>query len=166
MTPADIKQKLREVVGANPNHPIRGIVTATNGQTCSVKLISGLELPDVRLKVAISDSGDYMLITPKIGTDVLLISGDGTLDDLTILKADQVHKIEIKQGGLVVLFDSADNKVSIKNSEVSLKDIFTDQAALLKQLKVSTPQGPSGTPLPNTILAIEQWETKFNKLLK
>jgi hypothetical protein len=165
-THTEIKEKLRAVVASNPNYPIRAIVTAIDGQTCSAKVIGGLVLSNIRLKATINPGTNYLLMTPQIGSDILLISGDGTLNDLTVIKVDQVQKVEIRQGGLLVLFDSSDSKVSIKNNDTSLKDIFSDLGRLLKQLKVSTPAGPSGTPLPDSIAAITSLETKFNKLLK
>lgn len=161
-----LKKLIREVVGANPNFPIRGTVTAIDGQTCSVKLANGLVVSGVRLKATVDDANDYLLITPKVDTDVLMLSGNGTLDDLTVIKTDRAEKIELSQGGLIILADSTDSKVMIKNQNASLVDIMSDMAALLRQLKVSTPMGPSGTPLPDTITALEQWEIKFKQLLK
>lgn len=164
--PAEIKKLLQQVVGANPNYPIRGTVTAIDGQTCTVKLVTGLEVSGVRLKATVGDDEDYVLITPKVGTDVLMLADNGTLDGLTVIKADVAEKFEIKQGGLVFLIDGSDGKVQIKNANASLIDIFTDLAELLKVLKVFTPMGPSGTPLPASIQAIEAFKTKFNQLLK
>ena len=70
------------------------------------------------------------------------------------------------ENGLTVEIDSTDGKVKIKNAETSLFDIMQDLSTLLKQLKVYTPAGPSGTPLPDSIMAIQQFETKFKKILK
>jgi len=163
---AQIKALIKSIVDADANYPVRGVVESIEGQTCSVKLVTGLIVSNVRLKAAISDTADYLLITPKIGSDVLMLSGNGTLDDLTIIKADQAQSMELSQGGLIILIDSADSKVMIKNNDASLVDIMNDLAVLLKQLTVSTPMGPSGVPLPNTIDALQQWEVKFNQLLK
>lgn len=163
---AEIKKMIQEIVGANPNYPIPATVTDIDGQTCSVKLASGFVVSDVKLKATITDGEDYFLITPEVGTDVLLFSGDGTLRNLTVIHIDQASKFEYSQKGLKVLFDSKDKKVSIENKEVSLKEIFSDLAELLKQLKHYTPAGPSGTPLPDSVVRIEAFETKFKKLLK
>jgi hypothetical protein len=54
----------------------------------------------------------------------------------------------------------------LKNAVVDFKEVLDDLATLLKQLKVFTPVGPSGTPLPDTILAIEQFEYKVGQILK
>lgn len=163
---AKIKEKLKEIVDIPENLPITATVTGITGDHCSVKLTSGLELTDVKLKATINDDKDYILFTPVVGSKVVLISLTGNLDNLTVLKVDQVQKIELQQNGLSILVDSNDKKVAVKNDKVSLKEVFSDLATLLKQLKVFTPIGPSGTPLPDSIAAITQFEMKFKQLLK
>jgi|SRR5690606_23731174 len=106
------------------------------------------------------------LVTPKANTKVQILSLSGGLENMVVIKVDEVEKIEIVQGELEVVIDSTDNKVGVKNSVCSLKDLLQELADLLKQLKVFTPAGPSGTPLPDSIIAITQFETKFNQLLK
>lgn len=161
----EIKKKLKEIVAANSNLPISGVVEAVSGDSCSVKIKSGLVLTDVKLKATIGNE-DYLILTPKVGSNVLLLSLSGDLENLTVIKVDQLEKMEYSQGGLIVLADSEDGKVSIKNGQASFVDILSDLATLLKQIKVSTGVGPSGTPLPDSIVAIEQFETKINQLLK
>jgi hypothetical protein len=165
-TPAEIKALLKKIVGANSNLPITGEVVSVQGESCTVKLVSGLELTDVKLKPIISGQKDFILLTPKVGSSVIMLSSTGDLNSLTVIKADQFEKIEIAQGGLAILVDSADSKISIKNDQVTLKEIWTDLVAVLKELKVHTPMGPSGTPLPDSVLAIQNVETKINQLLK
>lgn len=163
---AEIKKKLREVVEANPNYPIAGKVTAITGETCSVQLVSGLVLSGVRINATVAESNDFLLMVPAIGSNVLLLSGDGTLSNLYVIKTDKVAKFAFSQNGLKVAFDSEDKKVSIENESVSLKGILQELATLLKGLQVFTPVGPSGTPLPKTITKIEAFETSFKSLLK
>lgn len=163
---AEIRKAIIALVGANPNLPILGTVTAVEGETCSVKLTSGLVVSDIRLMATVSDESDYLLLTPKIGSDVLMLSGDGSLRNLTVIKVDQISKFEYKDNGLNILFDGTDKKVAIRNEEVSLKEIFSNLADLLKKLKFYTPTGPSGNPLPDSITMIEQFENKFKQLLK
>ncbi len=163
---AQIRQLLHEVIKVKPNLPIQAMVTAVHHDYCSVQLVSGLELSDVKLKATISKGNEFMVITPVIGSVVTLLSNTGNLDNLTVIKVDQVQKIEIRQNGLQIITDSKDSKVSVKNQDTSLVDILTDLATLLKQLKVYTPTGPSGLPLPDTITAITKFETKFKQLLK
>jgi len=163
---SQIQAALRKAVGFSPNEPFRGIVTSVDGQTCKIRIASGLEVSDVKLKAIIDDSQDYYMITPEIGSNVLMISGDGTLRDLTVLKVDKVAKFEFRKGDLEFIVDSGDNKVGLKNGEASLKELFQSLADIIKQLKVFTPAGPSGTPLPPTIASVNALEIKFNQLLK
>ncbi|MDB0603194.1 hypothetical protein PL373_19085 [Tenacibaculum maritimum] len=162
----EIKKRLREIVGANPNLPITGVVKSVESESCTVQLKSGFSVSDVKLKATISDGSDYLKIVPKIGSNVLMISLTGDKNNLTVIKIDEAEKIAYIQNDLSVLIDSTDKKISVKNNETSLVDIFKDLTDLLKKLKVFTPAGPSGTPLPKTILAIEQLEVDFNRLLK
>jgi hypothetical protein len=163
---SEVKRFMKQIVAANPNLPITAIVKSVEGDSCTVELISGLILSDVKLKATIGGPTNYLTPTPKVGSTVVLISLSGSLDNLTIIKFDEIEKLAYKQNGLEFIVDSTDGKVSIKNETVSLLEILSDLATTLKELKVFTPVGPSGTPLPPTILAIEDFETKFNQLLK
>lgn len=165
-TPAQIKALIKQIVGANPNLPITGKVVSVEGESCTVEIISGLKVSDVKLKATISGQDNFILVTPKIGSSVIMLSSTGDLNNLTVIKADQFEKMEISQGGLIILIDSADGKISIKNNSVTLKEILTDLATLLKGIKVYTGVGPSGTPLPDSIQAITSFESKINQLLK
>jgi len=162
----EIKNIFRELVDANPNLPIQAEVTSLEDDTCSVVLASGLELNDVRLKASIGDRDDYFIQRPKIGSKVILLSITGSLDDLMVLKADEIENFEFSSNGLKILVDSEDGKVKIGNGQTNLKKIFQMNVDLLKQFKVFTPAGPSGTPLPDILLKINLFETEFKKLLK
>lgn len=159
-----LKENFKKIVNADPNFPIDGIVTEIDEDTCVVKLANGFELPGVRLK-ATQDGGDDLLIVPAIGSTVLMISMDGSVDNMTVIKCDKADKLIYNNGGLHLEIEES-KKILVKNNQVNLYNILSDLAALLKQLKVSTPMGPSGTPLPDSILAIEKFENDFKQILK
>lgn len=161
----EIKKLLKEIVGQN-NYLLRGTVTKITGQTCNVKLASGLEVSDVKLKALITDENDYYILFPVEGSGVLMLMENNDIRNLTVVKVDKVSKFVLIQNGLEILFDGTDKKVRIKNESSSLLDVFNDLTTLLKQLKVFTPVGPSGTPLPDTIASIIQVEQKVKQLLK
>jgi hypothetical protein len=161
-----IKHYIKEIVKANSNLPIPATVLSVQDDHITVKLSSGLKLSDVKLKATINNNANYILITPKVNSQVLLLSLSGGMDNLTVIKIDEIEKVRFIQGDLEVLIDGSDKKVSIKNSDCSLVDALTDLVTALKALKVFTPVGPSGIPLPNSILAFEAFETKFKTLLK
>lgn len=162
----ELKRLLKEVLGYMPNIPLSGEVTKVDGDHCTLRLKSGLELNDVKLKATINDADSYLLMQPKIGTKAVVISLSGELDNMLLVSADEYEKIDYKQNDLEFLIDSTDKKVSIKNNQVSVHDIMSDLATLLKDFKVFTPSGPSKEVLPDTLTAIEQFETDFKKILK
>jgi len=163
--PSEIKKKIQEIVDVKPNLPIYGVVKSVTADYCSVKIKSGLVLTDVKLKATIGGD-NFIKIIPKIGTTVLLLSQTGAVDNLTVIKVDEVEKVEYSQNGLEIIVDSTDGKVSIKNNSSSLVDVLSDLVTTIKGLKVFTPVGPSGTPLPTTIASLNAFEAKFKTLLK
>lgn len=163
---SQIKRLIRDVVGNQINLPITAKVIKVGKESCTIELDSGLELSDVRLKATINNANDYYIISPAIGSNVIVLSMTGNLDNLILLTIDQVAKIEVQQKGLQFIVDGNDQKISIKNEAASLLDIFKDLTRLLKDLKVYTANGPSGVPLPNTMNALIALEQQFNQLLK
>ena len=161
-----LKKAFQDLIGAQPNLPVPGVVKAVSGDHCSVQIAGGLVLTDVKLKATISEGSDYLLLTPKVNSNVLMISLTGKPDNMAVIKVDQVEKFEYSQNGLIILADSTDGKVKIKNGSVSLTKIFTSLGALLSEFKVFTNTGVSGLPVPSTITAIEQFEQEFKQLLK
>lgn len=161
---AQLKQNFKVMIGAKPNLPIDGVVTAIDKDTCTVK-VGDFEISDVRLK-AIANGTDSLLLVPVVGSEVLMLSTDGSVGNLTIIKCDKVSKFIYKENGLVVEINSEDGKVNIQNESVSLKGLFEDLTQILKQFKVFTPNGVSGTPIPNVIQKLNQFETQFKSLLK
>lgn len=160
-----LKHNLKSIVDSNPNYPISGIIKSIENDTCTVELSEEFEISDVRLKSTANDE-DNLLIVPKIGSKVIMLSSDGTIDNLTVIKIDVASKIIFNENGLKIEIDSTDGKVTIKNNTSSLFDLFKDLTTILKQLKVYTNTGPSGFPLPDSITAIEKLETDFKSLLK
>lgn len=160
-----IKEHLRAIIDSNPNLPITAIVDSVENDECTVTLKGGLKLTNVKLKATSNESDDFFLLRPVVGSTVLMLSLSGSLENLTVVKVDKAASMSYKQGGLEVNIDSETKKVSIKNEEASLVDIMQDLVTILREFKVFTPSGPSGTALPPVVLQIEAFETKFNQLL-
>lgn len=141
-------------------------VKSIQGESCTVA-VGDLELTDVRLKATINEASDYLMQIPAVGSMVLCgdMSG-GDLREVCVLKIDKLEKLVLKQSGLDVLIDTTDGKIHIENEGTGLLQLFNALADILKTLKVFTPAGPSGTPLPTTITKIQQFETNFKQLLK
>lgn len=163
---SEIKKALVEALGVTPNLPITATVVSIEGDTCTVKLLSELVLSDVRLTATSEDNEDYFRVIPKEESEVILMSQTGTLSGLFVVKVNQVKAIQYKQNGFEFSLDSTDKKLLLKNDSTSLHEIMSELTALLKGLKVFTPAGVSGIPIPDTITKITQVETKFKNLLK
>lgn len=161
-----IKKYLREIAASNTNLPFKGTVKSVQAEECDVELEGGLLLTNVKLKPTVNESENYLILYPKVGTKVMMLSSTGEVDNLTVIQADEIEKLSYKQNGLQVLIDSTDGKVAVQNNNVSLHGCFDQLYDLLKTFKVYTPAGPSGLPLPNTMTKIESFNTKFNQVLK
>ena len=72
--------------------------------------------------------------------------------------------LHIDAGGIVL--DFARGKAGLKNDTTDVKTILKDLLSAIQNLTVSTPMGPSGTPLPPTVSAIESLTKKVEELFK
>lgn len=161
----EIKRLIREIVGVAPNLPLQAIVTKVEDFTISAK-IGELEIDNILLKSQIENNDNFMVQRPKVGSPVTLLSVDGTLNSLQVVKINEVEEFEYHHNGLMVKMDGKDGKLIVKNETVNLYQLMSDLATIVKQLKVYTAVGPSGTPLPDTIARVSQFEQDFKKLLK
>lgn len=118
-----------------------------------------------RLNAIETNQGNRFKLTPIEGSTVV-IGVFPNNEKAVILAVSEVLKLEYVKDDLEFIIDGTENKVSIKNETTSLKTLMKDLATIIKKLKVFTPAGPSGTPLPTTITAVEQFETNVTALLK
>ena len=82
---------------------MQGIMRKVSGSTCEVE-IGGITVPDVRLRASEAATDAQLLITPKVGTAVIVGSLSGDLTQLVVLAIDQAEIITInggKLGGLI-----------------------------------------------------------------
>ncbi|MDK7376064.1 hypothetical protein QP519_11025 [Weeksella virosa] len=161
----EIKRLIREIVGAVPNLPIQAVVTKVDAFTVSAK-IGELEIDNILLKTQAENNDSFMVQRPKVGSPITVLSVDGTLNSLQVVKINEVEEFEYHHNGLTVKIDGKDGKLVVRNEKVDLHQLLSDLATIVKQLKVYTAVGPSGTPLPETIVRVEKFENDFNQLLK
>jgi len=116
-------------------------VLSVSGETCTVK-IDTLTVTDVRLRAVINGNSDKILITPKVGSYVLVadLSG-GNYRDLAVIAFSEIEDINVEAGG--------------ENLFTVLSDFITEVA------KIIVVQGTS----PN-VAALEQINQRLNKILK
>lgn len=132
---AQLKENLKAIVKANPNLPIDGIVTKISGETCTVKLNDGFEISDIRLKVT-SVGSNSLLMIPEIGSTILMISTDGTIGNLTVIKMDKASEIflhtttgayiKVSKNGITVEAINKPIRVISGNSSVAITDNGVD----------------------------------------
>jgi len=141
---------------------------SVQGETCTVQLVSGLVVSDVKINASVTESEDYLILEPAFNSEVLMLSGDGTMSNLYIIKVNEVAKFKFSQSGMKVEFDSLDHKIKIENGTVNLKDLFTDLATILSSLKVAVVSvgAPSGTITPDVVTLVNAFSTKVNSFLK
>lgn len=97
------------------------------------------------------------LLTPLAGSGAMVAVPKSGSWALAVMLSDNK--------AVVVMVDMAENFI-IKNSSLNFKDLLLDFAAIIKALTVSTPAGPSGTPLPPTLQATEKFENDVKTLFK
>lgn len=118
-----IKKVLKEIVGANSNLPITATIKSVQGDHCTITLKSGLDLSDVKLKATI-DGDNYLLIIPKVGSKVVVLSLSGELDNLSVIKVDEVERIELIIGDTNFKIDNQGYEIN-QGSE-NLKEVLND----------------------------------------
>lgn len=98
-----LAQLVRNAAGKAQLTLMQGIVRKASGLTCEVE-IGGIAVPEVRLRASEAADGGQMLVTPKIGSAVIVGSLSGDLTQLVVLAIDHAESITInggKLGGLV-----------------------------------------------------------------
>jgi hypothetical protein len=160
-----IKEVLRQLTNQKGTTIFTAEVVKVDATTCDAKLADGHVCTKIRLR-ATSAGDSFFIIRPKAGSIVKVLSERGGLENLSILSIDEIENIELKTADLQFLFDTKDGKVQLKNQKASLLDLLLDISATIKTITVTTPSGPSGTPLPPTLAKLNALETKLKTLLK
>lgn len=163
-TAAEIKQALIKALGVNPNFPITATVVSVQDDTCTVKLLSGLVLSDVRLKATISDDADSFLIVPKVDSEVILMSQTGALSGLMVIKIDAVESITYKSGLFEFAVDGTTGKVTLKKGAANFGALMESLIDTVSNAVLVTPAGP-GSIDPATKTVLSQIKTSFKTIL-
>ncbi len=78
---------------------LQGIVKSVSGITCTVT-VGNIDIPDVRLRASELEDSSHILITPKVGSPVILGSLSGDLTQLAVLQVDHIDTITVNGGSL------------------------------------------------------------------
>lgn len=124
-------------------------VESVEGTTCTVK-VDSLSISDVRLKATTTKTENQVLLTPMVGSDVLVGSFSGDFNNLFVLTADVIDLIEITCNG--------------QNLMQNISNLI---GALSGTLQLTTSVGAAtGTFDPATIAKLKSVETAFKQIFK
>lgn len=118
----------------------QGVVKSVEGQTCTVS-VGSLDVPGVRLKASETEDKGRMLVTPKVGTAVTMVSLSGDLSELVVVQVDRVATIELNGGSLGGL-------VNIEALTAKLNELVDAFNSHQHQVTVSHPGGTFVTVKP------------------
>lgn len=143
----DIKESIRTIAGktAGSGLFLVGTVKSVEGESCTVA-VGELELDEVRLTAANDGADGKLLITPAVGSTVLLtdLSG-GTLRDLAVVAFAKVDKIEATCGQIALNGGEKGGLVNIEQLKQWMGNVESDLAAL-KTLLQTSPIAGNGAP--------------------
>jgi hypothetical protein len=168
---AELKEKLRQLVGVSSLPVFNAKVLEVNGNVCTVEY-KDLKLENVRLQATTQNSNSYLRLTPKKNSMVMVMGIDALdpLDDLVLIKVDEVEKIEFIQPNLKFELDASTGKLEVSNGTTSLLEIMEKLTNLLNSFSVlcPTPAGlvPSEGIDPATMISLNLFQNTFKTLLK
>lgn len=123
----------------------RVITVDDKARVCTVKPIDGsAEIHNCLLQGAYGYAKGFVLVPKK---DSKVIVGFLSPHEAAVLLTSEIEKIQLT------------------TTSDSLQKLLLDLCAAIEQLTVSTPAGPSGTPLPPTIQAIENLKQRIKNFL-
>lgn len=107
---------------------IAEVVSVESDTTCTIKLEEDLTVSDVRLRTVVNDEESGILITPKVGSYVLVadLSGGKKVTMVTVMYSE-IDKIVINGGkndGLINICDLTDKLNKLVDEVNALKDKF------------------------------------------
>ena len=123
---SDIKNKLQKICQPKELRLyFAEIVSIQDDTTCTVKLEDDLKLSDVRLRSVVNSEESGIVITPAVGSVVLVadLSG-GKLSSMAVIMYSEIDKIEInggKNGGLINIEDLVSHINTIEDDINNLK---------------------------------------------
>jgi hypothetical protein len=90
-----IRKVIREIAGAERSYFFVAEVTGVDGATCTVKK-NTLVLTGVKLLQSACNKSQ-LLITPKVGSNVLVADLGGNARDLAVIQFSEIEKIEFQE---------------------------------------------------------------------
>lgn len=141
----DIKEAIRQIVGNRGGNGLFlvGEVKSVNGESCTVE-VAGLELDEVRLTAVNDGADDKLVVTPKVGSMVLLadLSG-GMLRDLMVVGNTEIEKMEATCEQITLNGGDNGGLVNIEQLKQWMQNVEADMQTL-KELLFASPIAGNG----------------------
>lgn len=121
-----LARNIRDLVGGKVLTIYQGEVVKVDGNMCTMRF-ANQEISDIRLRASSIDVDKQILITPKVGSAVIVGSLSGDLSELVVLQVDEVESIEInggKLGGLIKIKNLTDKLNKLVREVNALKNTF------------------------------------------
>lgn len=144
---SEIREKIKRIANGNGSCTcFTAKVTSLDGETCDVEL-EGMKLTDVRLRAVMNGEDSKILVTPKIGSHVLVVDLSGNLSQLAVVGYSEVEKIEIDATDKII-FNGGNNKGLVKVEEMVswMQKVYNDMQTLTGLL-LSSPVAGNGAAL-------------------
>ncbi|MDR0829837.1 MAG: hypothetical protein LBN95_06980 [Prevotellaceae bacterium] len=160
---SEIKQRIKNIAGVfalmNEQVPIfLAKITAVDGATCEIEL-DGTTLTDVRLRSVINNEDSKLVITPKVGSYVILadLSG-GRYTELVAIQYSEIDKIEINTNEIII---NGGNLGGMVKSEIVANKVSELEKKVNEIITILTgvtiPLAPTGTyPFAPIFSAVSQ----------
>lgn len=141
---SEIKENIRKIASQTGAGTIfTAEVKAVDGETCSIDL-DGLVLNDVRLRAVVNSENSKILVTPKIGSNVLVADMNGDKCSLAVIGYSEVDKIEIDCNDKIII-NGGNNSGMVK-----IKELTQKLNELVNKFNAHTHPVPNGTSSTTT----------------
>lgn len=98
---SDIRKSICTMVGKSGGIAFTAQVVSVDGECCTVDY-NGLQVSDVRLRAVVNGEQSKILVTPKVGSYVMVVSLTDDMTQLIVSAFSEVDKIEIDTGKIVL----------------------------------------------------------------
>jgi hypothetical protein len=138
------------------------VIAVNDDNTVDVVNESGLELYDVRFRATAVDDTAGFIVTPRIGSDVIVSASGKNSEFMQVIMMSEVQSVRAEVETTELVVDSSG--VKIQKGPNNLGDILSDLVDAITAITVTTPVGPSSTPVNSAqFIALK---TKINQLLQ
>lgn len=116
---SEIKENIRKIAGMRRQVVFTAKVVSVDDESCTVE-VDDVKFSDVRLRSVINGEKSRLLITPKVGSYVLVCDMAGDMCNLAVLNYSEIDKIEIGDD-VDIEINGGHNKGLVKIEELTKK---------------------------------------------